>query len=436
MGEEAKRLARLQPRRLSAYAALLLLVVGVIQLVGSLLFYQAIDKQTLREDHARRIAELLVVSDRVYLRDGTLAAAIMTSRHLRIAVAATPTVPHSQESLAPIARQIVAWEPVLAQRPLHLSLLRERGGRQHLVGSMQVADGAWLNFQSHDISTMWPIALSAMVMTLLTFAACLGVGLIAIRLLTQPLRRMSEAAEAIGQGRRVTIRENGPADLRDLAHAMNEMQDRIAKLMEDQAKSFEAISHDLRTPLARQKVAAGLIADPEIREIVENSADEMEALLQSLQQFLRAQHLTAEPELVDLGAALRDLVAPYGDKVRLAVPHHAQLRTYREPLLLALRALVENASRFAEHAEVVIDRDGRDWIIAISDDGPGIPPDHFEDVLAPFFRLDDARRRTTAGFGLGIPTAHLLLRRFGGELSFVTSAAGGLTVCVRVPRAD
>ena len=301
---------------------------------------------------------------------------------------------------------------------------------------MQVADGAWLNFQSHDIAKMWPIALSAMVMTLLTFAACLGVGLVAIRLLTNPLRRMSEAAEAIGEGRRVTIRENGPADLRDLAHAMNEMQDRIAKLIEDQARSFEAISHDLRTPLARQKVAAGLIADAEIREIVEDSADEMEALLQSLQQFLRAQHLTAEPELVDLGAALRDLIAPYGDKVRLRESAHAQLRTYREPLLLALRALLDNASRFADHAEVAIDREGRDWIVAISDDGPGIPPDHFDDVLAPFFRLDDARRRTTAGFGLGIPTAHLLLRRFGGELLFRPSAEGGLTVCVRVPRAE
>src|SRR5690606_13888883 len=146
--------------------------------------------------------------------------------------------------------------------------------------SMQVADGAWLDFKSRENSKMWPIAWRAMVMTLLTFLGCVAVGLVTIRRLTAPLRRMSDAAEAIGQRRRVTIREVAPADWRDLARAMNEMQDRIARLMEDQARSFEAISHDLRTPLQRQKLAADLIDDPEIREIVSATADEMEAMLQ------------------------------------------------------------------------------------------------------------------------------------------------------------
>jgi two-component system, OmpR family, osmolarity sensor histidine kinase EnvZ len=438
LGTDANLLARLQPRRLSGYAALLFLAVGVIQLVGSLLFYQAIDKQTLREDHARRIAEMLVVSDRVYRRDGRLTAEIMTSHHLEVSIAPRPSVSQQRddEDLAGLARTIVAWEPTLANRPLRLAIARERGGRRNLVGSMQVADGAWLDFKSRDISTMWPIAWRAMVMTLLTFVACFAVGLIAIRRLTAPLRRMSDAAEAIGKGRRVAIREVGPADLRDLARAMNEMQDRIARLMEDQARSFEAISHDLRTPLQRQKLAADLIDDAEIREIVGASADEMEAMLRSLQQFLRAQHLAAEPEPIDLGAALRDLVAPFGERVRLASADEAVVVSYREPLLLALRALIENASRFGERVDVTIEHDGADWTVAITDDGPGIPAEHFEDVLAPFFRLDEARGRTTHGFGLGIPTAHLLLRRFGGGLSFEPSSGGGLTVRVRVPHAE
>ena len=430
-------LSRLRPSRLSAYAALLFLAVGIVQLAGSLLFYQEIDKQTLRQDHARRVAELLVVSDRVYRRDGNLTAATMTTRHLQLAVGAKPTVPRSGDApgIDWISRQIVIWEPDLADRPLHLAIARERGGRRNLIGSMQLANGSWLNFQSRDISSMWSVALRATVMTLLTFAACLGVGLVAIRLLTQPLRRLSDAVEAIGQGRRVTIREGGSADLRDLAHAMNEMQDRIARLMEDQAKSFEAISHDLRTPLTRQKLAADLIDDREIREIVMGSADEMESLLQSLQQFLRAQHLAAEPEIVDLDASLRGLIAPFDGKIRLHPAGDAQVETFREPLLLALRALIENASRFGDKVDVTVKRNGGDWAVAITDDGPGIPARHFEDVLAPFFRLDEARGRTTKGFGLGIPTAHLLLRRFGGGLSFEEPAGGGLTVRVAVPQA-
>ena len=105
-------------------------------------------------------------------------------------------------------------------------------------------------------------------------------------------------------------------------------------------------------------------------------------------------------------------------------------------MLLALRALVENAGRYGERVEVAVERSGDDWIVAISDDGPGIPACHFDDVLAPFFRLDAARGRTTKGFGLGIPTANVLLRRFGGTLAFSATRGGGLTVRVTVPRAD
>lgn len=423
-------------QRLSAYAALLFVVIGIVQLAASLLFYRAIDEQTLREDHARRVAELLVVSDRVFRLDDDSTAAVMSSRHLHVTVGATPIVsrPQITDELQQIARQILRWEPSLSGKPLYLATRAADGGRRDLVGSMQLASGQWLNFQSRDISSMWPIALRATWMTLVTALVSLGLGLLAIRLITGSLRHLSEAAGAIGQGRRVDIRESGPTDVRNLAHAMNEMQDRIARLLQDQAKSFEAISHDLRTPLARQKLAAELIDDPEIGAIINASTDEMEAMLQSLQQYLRAQHLEAAPETVDLDRVLRSVTAPCREQIKLD-GGQAEVVTYAEPLLIALRALIENACHFGERVTVKLERADEDWIVVIADDGPGIPPAHFEDVLTPFFRLDEARGRTTPGFGLGIPTAHRLLTRFGGKLSFSSPAGGGLTVRVQVPRA-
>ena len=422
--------------RLSAYAALLFVALGVIQLAASLLFYRAIDETTLRADHARRVAELLVVSNRVFRIDAGSTAAVMGSRHLDVTVAATPTVGHPQpgDELRKIAGLIVGWEPSLAGKPLHLAIKPVGRGRRDLIGSMELAEGRWLNFRSRDISSHWPIALRAGWMTLVAALACLVLGLLALRLLTQPLRRLSEAAGLIGEGRRVTIREDGPADLRNLAHAMNDMQDRIARLLEDQARSFEAISHDLRTPLARQKIAAEMIDDREMAEILGESVNEMEAMLQSLQQYLRAQHLAAERETVDLVQMLRDLTAPYADQARLIAPKAAVLETVREPVWLALRAILENAAQYGARFEVRAERDGTDWIVSVTDDGPGIPAEHFEDVLAPFFRLDEARGRTTKGFGLGIPTAHRLLKRFGGDLSFGNAPERGLIVCVRLPR--
>jgi len=428
--------ARLRSRRLAGYAASLLLLIGAVHLVASLIFYHAIDRQTLREDHARRVAELLVVSDRVRAMAPDRVSQIMTSRHLEVRLAGTPSVPRSgsEEEIADIAAHILVWEPGLAGRHILLALEQGSEGNRDLVGSMPLADGTWLNFRSRDISTSWPIALRATAMSLLTTLFCVGAGLLGLRFLTTPLRTLSDAADAIAQGQHVPVRESGAADLRSLARSINDMQAGISGLAEDQARSFEAISHDLRTPLARLKIAADYVEDSDIARLVGSSADEMEAMLMSLQHYLHAQHLAAEPEPVDLAAAVRDVIAAFDGQATLCAPIDAETLSYRLPLLLALRPLVENAVQYGGHAQLSLEKAGEDWQIRIQDRGPGIAEDYFGPILDPFFRIDEARARDTAGFGLGIPTAYSLLRRFGGALTFANAREGGLIVTVTVPR--
>ncbi|TCM20844.1 signal transduction histidine kinase [Novosphingobium sp. PhB165] len=428
---------RLRSSRLPAQAAILLLLLGLVQLAGSLLFYQSIDRQTLREDHARRIAELLVVSERIHGIDAGQVVKVMSTRHLDAHVATSPLVTGAKMArpLRSIAGEVVRWEPSLAGRDLHLAYSPGPEGRRDLVGSMRLADGTWLNFRSSDIGGTWPVAARATVLTLLTALACLAVGLLALGVLTRPLRRLARAADAIGHGQRVEIDEQGSADLRDLAHAMNVMQERIARLVEDQARSFEAISHDLRTPLARQRVVVDLVEDRELADILGGSIEEMEALIASLQGYLRAQHIASEPEEVDLGALVAGVAGAYGDCVQVSGPGDAKTRTYAEPVRLALSALVENAVRFGGAAQVRLLRTADGWNIEVEDPGAGIPARHFTDVLAPFFRIDEARSRDVPGFGLGIPTAHRLMMRFGGALSFEDRAQGGFVARIRVPAA-
>lgn len=420
--------------RFAVYVALVFMLLGVMQLAASLLFYQAIDRQTLSEDHARRVAEMLVVADRIHTYDLNTAST-MSTRHLSAAIASAPSVskPGSSDTLREIERRIVEWEPSLGGRSLRLAVLKASRGKRDLIGSIRLDDGLWLNFRSYDMNTMWPVALRATVLTLATTLACLAVGLAALHVLTRPLRRMSNAADAIGQGRQVAIRETGPPDLRKLAHSMNVMQDRISRLLQDQARSFEAISHDLRTPLSRQKVAAELIDDEELGGVILESVDEMEALLASLQRFLRAQHLEASPQPVELGELVRAVLSPYGDLAKLHVTGPAHVRTFREPLSLALEALAENAIQFGAEARITISREPGHWCIEIADSGPGIPACYFDAILDPFFRLDEARSRDTKGFGLGIPTAHRLMTRFEGKLSFASSPEGGLIARLQVP---
>ncbi|MCE7798246.1 ATP-binding protein [Sphingobium sufflavum] len=438
----AAMLARLRSRQLAAWAAALLLAIGAVQVAASLLFYAAIDRQTLREDHARRVAELMVVGDRVHRLDPGGIGKVMTTGHLEVRLSATPAVsaPAKASAIVEIRQSILVWEPSLAARTFYLNMERGSPGRHDLVGSMQLERGQWLNFRSRDITSSWPIALRATAMTLLITLLCIGAGVIGLRFLTTPLRALSDAADAIGQGRTVAMAESGPADLRTLARSMNDMQARITGLVSDQAKSFEAISHDLRTPLTRLKIAADFVSDSDIARLVASSADEMEALLLSLQNYLRAQHLTARPEEVDLTAAVRGLLAEFEGETHLTAPGAAIARTWREPLMLALRALVDNALHYGTRARVAIERAPAgveaDWQVVIADDGPGIAEAFFGTILDPFVRLDEERARDTDGFGLGIPTAHRLLQRFGGALSFANAGPeGGLVVRVTVPRA-
>lgn len=440
----AAMLARLRSRQLAAWATLVLVTIGIVQVGASLLFYAAIDRQTLREDHARRVAELLVVSSRVHQLNPAATATVMSTGHLNVRLASTPSVAESggtspgADAIAEIRKSILIWEPSLRTRTLRIEMREGRQGRRDLVGSMLLDTEdrreRWLNFRASDILSSWPIALRATTITLVVTLLCIGAGLGALRFLTMPLRALSDAADAIRSGGTVAVAESDPADLRTLARSMNDMQARISGLISDQAKSFEAISHDLRTPLTRMKIAADFVADSEIARLVASSADEMEALLMSLQQYLRAQHLTAEPENLDLTAAVRGMLDGLNRDVRLSAPEVVIIRTWREPLLLALKPLVENALHHGTHVDVIIapQQDGA-WSVTITDDGPGIPDVYFDRLLDPFFRLDAERARDTDGFGLGIPTAHRLLQRFGGALSFANAPDGGLVVRVVVP---
>lgn len=423
--------------RLAVRAATLLLVLAAVQAVASMAFYNVIDKETLREDHARRVAELLIVSTRLHDIAPQDLGRTMSTSHLEVELADAPRAisGRSEEMVGEIHSHILHWEPELAGKRLILGLEPSRFGYGNLVGAMQLRDGHWLNFRSLDVTSGWPIALRATVLTLITAVVGFALALWSLRIITRPLRELTDAADAIGQGMVVPVQESGPDDLRTLARSMNGMQARIAATMEDQARSFEAISHDLRTPLSRVTIAADLIDDEEIAWLVRESTHEMEAMLMSLQQYLRAQHIVTEPAIMDLGLAVTDLgEGVYHGKVVVDAAPGAVVRTWREPLLLALHPLIENAVHHGGMARIAVQPDGEGrWQVIITDSGPGIPEDQYDRILAPFYRIDEARARDTAGFGLGIPTAHRLLQRFGGGLEFARAPGGGLQVTVTVP---
>lgn len=430
---------RLAPRHLVGRVVLLVIGIAVVQFAVTILLYDRISRDSVREDHARRVAELLEVSERLAERSEPGLAAIMSTRHLHVWLTPRPAVPrHSEhEAVRQITTLIRQWEPALGSAPLRMGV--EHGqGREHLVGSMRLRGGGWLNFRSYNLSNPWPIIVSASLISLVTAGFCVLLAVLTLRQLAAPLRRLTEAAAHIGEGAPVRLAEEGPSDLRDLAHAFNAMQERIARILSDQARSLVAISHDLRTPLARLSMATDYLEPADMRDLVGDNVGEMNAMIESLQAFLAVQDVADRPERTELSAILDQAAAPWRDHVRLPPPSGLMVVTYPEVLRRALEPLIENAVQYGGTAHVALEGSSAaptpSPMIVIRDDGPGIDDAHFANLVEPFFRVDAARARNTPGFGLGIPRAHRLLRRFGGDVSFRSGPAGGLEVVVQPPR--
>jgi two-component system osmolarity sensor histidine kinase EnvZ len=421
------------PRSLIGRSMLLIGAILGLQLAASIFFYVRIERETLREDHARRVAEFLVVSRRVHAmaaRGQPDVDRVMTSRYLKADIlepGARPPATMSAEGQA-LRRAIVRWEPELAGA--ELVLWTPRGGKD-LAGAMRLDDGRWLNFRSRDFASMWPTAVRVMWMTALFAALCLAFATLSLKALGRPLRGLAQAARDFGRGPHAPVTVEGSADLRDLGRAFNEMQDRITGLIEDQARSMEAISHDLRTPLARMQLATQFAEPQDIRALLTANVEELDEMLRSLSAFLRAQHQQSEAEAVDLAALTRGAVGALDERASYEGPDSLTVLTHRMPVEEALKRLLDNAVRHGGGARVTLDPAGPR--IVIHDQGAGMSPEDLEQIYRPFFRADPARARNTGGFGLGVPTAARLLTRFGGDLQISNAPSGGLLVTITPP---
>ena len=366
----------------------------------------------------------------------------MTSRYLEAEIVAAPPEAPSQARAQTgeadaIVRYVRQWEPGLARRPLRLWSEDQSDGGRDLVGAMGLRDGRWLSFRSRHFPRPWPIALRAVATTLAFSLACVALGAYALRQLGEPLRRLAEAAGRVGEGPPQPVAVEGPPDLAELGRAFNDMQQRITGLIEDQARAMEALSHDLRTPLARLKLASDYVEPEDIRAMVGGNVDELEEMLRSLSAWLRAQHAASTAEPVDLPALIRAVIARWPKLARYEGPKTLTVSTHRDPLEQALIRLVDNAVRFGGKAKVRLAVDDPESPrIEVLDQGPGLTDEVLARIYEPFFRGDAARARDTGGFGLGIPTAERLLKRFGGRLEIANRDGGGVTASVWPPAGE
>ncbi len=288
------------------------------------------------------------------------------------------------------------------------------------------------------------IALVAIGMSILLFVT--GTTLILARRLSRPLETLSKATSMVGKDQQIAIPENrGTEEFRTLARNFNQMSQEVRNLLENRTTLLAGISHDLRTPLTRLRLALEIHSesiDADFKTQIENNIEEMEQLLSQSLQLARGISKEENLKSVDLTDILATLASQLEAQYQQQHPseknwinfqtdpdivNHQVYLLPEQSLLRILRNLLENALRYGNGQPVTIQLAlfKGDPLITVLDRGPGIPQQELENVFRPFYRVEQSRNLQTGGSGLGLAIVQQLTLAYGWEVSMQQRAGGG-----------
>lgn len=252
---------------------------------------------------------------------------------------------------------------------------------------------------------------------------------------TRSIRRIAKAAGRFGRGLDAPgFQPTGSKEIREAAAAMITMKERLNRYNRTRTDMLNAVSHDLKTPLTRMRLAVetGSASQEDLLQDI----DRMTEMVNGYLAFARGEIPEIE-QATELPAMLLRIArdaAPDKDIQTEFPDEPAQF--YARPMALAraFSNIIENAARYAKKTIRITEHDTPDQVeVIIEDDGPGIPDDKKRDAMRPFVRLDESRSEKTGGTGLGLSIAQTAIENHGGQLFLENSDLGGLKVRIVLP---
>ena len=314
----------------------------------------------------------------------------------------------------------------------------------HLViASERQPDGTWLTVRSFMPSNETQVLLRLLRQTILTYLLLTGVVGLILRQITRPLRAVTGRLASFAADPRTVapLTLQGPRDIRQLIGAHNAMESRISALLDEKNVMLGAIGHDLKTPLAALRVRIEAVEDDGERARMAATIDEINRTLDDILSLARVGRPADPIEPTDISALVADVIDEYedmGDDAVLTGSERVVAPVRGIWLRRALRNLVSNALRYGTRARVELVADGRDMVLRVDDDGPGIPEEAIARMMEPFTRLDVSRNSATGGAGLGLTLARAIADQHGGSLTLTNRMKNGkimgLTATLRLPR--
>ena len=265
-----------------------------------------------------------------------------------------------------------------------------------------------------------------------------------IRRILRPVKWLNVGVQEVGKGNlKHRVPEKGSDELKDLAKAFNDMTGRIGDMLQAKEQLLLDVSHELRSPITRMKVALEFLPDSQAKTSISADTSEMEKMITGILEGARMHHLHGRlnRQTVNLVELLEQILPGYANQppgVRAEqLPSTAECFVDPEQVKTALKNILSNALKYSDSAGepvvVTVKRQPPYIVVQVTDKGIGIPEEELPYIFEPFYRVDKSRSKETGGFGLGLSLCKTILEAHGGKIELESKPGQGTTVSLFFP---
>jgi len=264
-----------------------------------------------------------------------------------------------------------------------------------------------------------------------------------LRRLLLPLRWLGDGVAGLSEGQLdVVVPKRSGDEFGALTDAFNRMVGRVKDMIRTRDQLLLDVSHELRSPLTRLKVALELVGDPDMKARMTADVAEMEIMIGELLELERLRDGAGiRTSRQDVVAILDEVARNFQDRppgVRVTpTTSEIVLNIDADRIRTVIRNLLENAIKYSlpdsRPVEVSAAQNGQRVIIRVADDGPGIPERDMPSLFEPFFRVDRSRSKKTGGYGLGLSIAKRIVEAHAGTIAAENNPGRGASFVVTLP---
>jgi signal transduction histidine kinase len=256
---------------------------------------------------------------------------------------------------------------------------------------------------------------------------------ISLRWIFGPIKKLSEGVEKISSGdleSRIIVKGND--ELENLAVSINEMSANISEMLKAKETLLIDVSHELRSPLTRIKLANEFVEEEKVRKNIREDVIEMESMISGLLETYRTENSGLKPILknTDVVLLLKNLISKFSyEKIDLKSDFEKrELQIDPDKIEVALRNIIDNAVKYSDNKPVEIsvsEYENADTLISVKDHGRGIEQEEINKIFEPFYRVDKSRDKKISGYGLGLSIVKKILDMHKAKTEIISKPGEG-----------